>query len=212
MARPQGVRNRDFDEKRAKLLATLTDYALNSDLKRPSLRQFALAAGASEPTLRHYFVDRAGLVEAILQEIGVRGERIWALARTPSASIEDAVSEYLTLSEGGARHRGFVRAHAFGLIEGLADAEAGRAYAIHVLDPALDAVAEKFRATPEGPQSAAELRTLGLMLLAPLLLAVMRDEFLKSEIDPDLDLTSCVKILGDWTIASLSAGAASSDN
>ncbi|MEO0786583.1 MAG: hypothetical protein AAFY10_12875, partial [Pseudomonadota bacterium] len=85
MPRPAGVRNRDFADKRASLLATLTDFALNSDLRRPSLRQFAIAAEASEPTLRHYFQDRQGVVVAILECIGERGQALWNMIATPAS-------------------------------------------------------------------------------------------------------------------------------
>lgn len=73
MPRPAGARNHDFDEKRAALLDALTDFALSADLRRPSLRQFAQAMNASEPTLRHYFGDRQGLIIEILENIGRKG-------------------------------------------------------------------------------------------------------------------------------------------
>ena len=69
MPRPAGVRNHDFESKRTALLDTLTQFALEDNMQRPSLRQFAIAARASEPTLRHYFRDRQGLIIAILQYI-----------------------------------------------------------------------------------------------------------------------------------------------
>ena len=75
MPRPAGVRNHNFEAKRTALLETLTEFALQDDLRRPSLRQFALAAGASEPTLRHYFRDRQGVVIAILVRIDYETRR-----------------------------------------------------------------------------------------------------------------------------------------
>ena len=44
MPRPAGVRNHDFEAKKTALLDTLSEFALNDDLRRPSLRQFAIAA------------------------------------------------------------------------------------------------------------------------------------------------------------------------
>ena len=69
MSRPAGARNHDFCEKRTALLDTLTDFALAAALTRPSLRQIAIAANQSEPTLRHYFGDRQGLVLEIIENI-----------------------------------------------------------------------------------------------------------------------------------------------
>ena len=145
MPRPVGVRNKDFVEKRQALLDTLTQFALNADLRRPSLRQFAIAADASEPTLRHYFTDREGVVVAVLENIGRIGGPLWATIATPASDPATAITEYFRVSEAGMRHGGFIRAHAFGLIEGVANEAAGHAYLTYVLEPALSAIAEKLR-------------------------------------------------------------------
>lgn len=169
MPRPAGVRNHDFAEKKADLIARLCDHALNSDLRRPALRQFAQAVGASEPTLRHYFGDRSGLIVAILEEIGARGAALWELVSQPSASVPAAVEEYYRLSEAGMRHGGFVRAHAFGIIEGVADPAAAAAYRRCVLNPSLDALRRKLAATPGAPAREEALEAAALALFTPLL-------------------------------------------
>ena len=117
MPRPSGARNHDFEKKRAALLDTLTEFALNSGVQRPSLRQFAMAAKQSEPTLRHYFVDRQGLVIEIIRSIAARSEQIWALVRAPSKDLATAVSEYIKMTEISFREGMFARSHAFGLVE-----------------------------------------------------------------------------------------------
>ncbi len=178
MSRPPGVRNHDFVLKRAALLDTLTDFALASDLRRPSLRQFALAANAAEPTLRHYFTDRQGLVLAILEHIGHRGQPIWDLVASPSLNPQTALAEYFRVSEAGMRHGGFIRAHAFGLIEGLGDAQVGKAYLAHVLEPALGSISRKLAKTPGGPQTPAALRAAALAALAPLLVMSLHQDLL----------------------------------
>ena len=178
MPRPAGVRNKDFVEKRQALLSKLTDFALSSDLRRPSLRQFAIAAGASEPTLRHYFSDRKGVVLAILEEIGARGAHLWSTIATPATDPETAILEYFRISEAGMRHGGFVRAHAFGIIEGVADDQAGRAYLEHVLEPALRAVSEKLGNTPGAPQDPAALKAAAFAALSPMLVISLHQDLL----------------------------------
>ena len=178
MPRPVGVRNKDFVEKRQALLGKLTDFALSSDLRRPSLRQFAISAGASEPTLRHYFGDRKGVVLAILEEIGTRGAPLWSTITTPASDPETAIVEYFRISEAGMRHGGFVRAHAFGIIEGVADEHAGRAYLSHVLEPALHAIAHKLQNTPGGPQDPAALKAASFAALAPMLVISLHQDLL----------------------------------
>jgi len=187
MPRPAGVRNRDFADKRSALVNTLTDFALNSDLRRPSLRQFALAADASEPTLRHYFTDRQGVVVAILQTIGERGAAIWTAIASPATDPATAFEEYFRVSEAGMRHGGFIRAHGFGIIEGVADPEVGKAYLRFVLEPALQAVEKKFAATPGVDLSGQQLRGVALAALSPMLVMSLHQDLLGGEAEWEID-------------------------
>ncbi len=205
MARPMGVRNHDFEEKRAALLDALTDFALSADLRRPSLRQFAIAVQASEPTLRHYFTDRQGLVIAILENIGQRGAPLWAMVAIPSGSPAQALEEYFRVSEAGMRLGGFIRAHAFGLIEGLADEVAGRAYLEKVLEPALQAISAKLRATPGAPEQESALRAAALATLSPLLVMSLHQELLGGSHIAPIGSTETIRHLEAWLGRALSA-------
>lgn len=178
MPRPAGARNHDFEEKRAALLNTLTKYALTADLRRPSLRQFALAAQQSEPTLRHYFGDRQGLVIEILENMRQMALPLWISFASPSESTEEALDEYFRLVDEGLRHGQFARAHAFGLIEGLADEVVGRAYLEKLLEPALLSISDKLKVTPGGPRSEAGLRASALAVLSPLLIMSLHQDLL----------------------------------
>jgi AcrR family transcriptional regulator len=198
MPRPAGVRNHDFEEKRTALLDSLTDFALSADLRRPSLRQFALAVHQSEPTLRHYFTDRQGLVIDILENIGLRAGPLWAMVATPSASPAMAFEEYFRISEAGMRLGGFIRAHAFGLIEGLADEVAGRAYLEKVLEPALRAVSDKLRGTPGAPQEEFALRAAALATLSPLLVMSLHQELLDGARAAPIDSSAVIAQLQRW--------------
>lgn len=198
MPRPAGARNHDFDEKRAALLDALTDFALSADLRRPSLRQFAQAMNASEPTLRHYFGDRQGLVIEILENIGRKGAPLWAVVALPSANPATAFEEYFRISEAGMRLGGFIRAHAFGLIEGLADEAIGQAYLEKVLEPALNAVSDKLRATPGAPQDEAQLRAAALAALSPLLVMSLHQELLGGAATAPIDSSKVIAALQIW--------------
>lgn len=204
MPRPVGVRNHDFDEKRAALLDTLTDFALSADLRRPSLRQFAIAAHASEPTLRHYFTDRQGLVIDILENIGRKATPLWAMVATPSPSPAQAFEEYFRISEAGMRLGGFIRAHAFGLIEGLADETLGQAYLDKVLEPALRAVSDKLRATPGAPKDETALRAAALAALAPLLVMSLHQELLGGANSAPINTSQTIAQLQAWLAKGLS--------
>jgi len=206
MPRPAGARNHDFDEKRAALLDALTDFALSADLRRPSLRQFAMAVHQSEPTLRHYFHDRQGLVVEILENIGRRATPLWAMVATPSASPEVAFEEYFRISEAGMKLGGFTRAHAFGLIEGLADECAGKAYLEKVLEPALKAVSEKLRGTPGAPDDDAELRAAALATLSPMLVMSLHQELLGGVTSAPIDSGVTMRHLQGWLSRGVTSG------
>lgn len=198
MPRPAGARNHDFEEKRAALLDALTEFALSADLRRPSLRQFAQAMDASEPTLRHYFGDRQGLVLDILDNIGRKGAPLWAMVATPSSDPATAFEEYFRISEAGMRLGGFIRAHAFGLIEGLADETIGQAYLEKVLEPALAAVANKLRATPGAPQDETALRAAAFAALSPLLVMSLHQELLGGARSAPIDSSKVIRSLQEW--------------
>lgn len=177
MPRPAGARNYDFEEKRGALLDQLTIYALTADLRRPSLRQFALAVEQSEPTLRHYFGDRQQMVAEIIANIGAMATPIWEGFAGPAESSDVAIDQYFIMVEKSLTHGQFARAHAFGLIEGLADETVGRAYLEKLLEPALRSIAEKLRAAPGGPRTENGLRTASLAILSPLLMMTLHQDF-----------------------------------
>jgi AcrR family transcriptional regulator len=178
MPRPSGARNHDFEVKRAALLDTLTDFALNSGVQRPSLRQFAMAAKQSEPTLRHYFGDRQGLVIEIIKKIAANSEQVWALVRRPAKDVTSAVSEYIKLTEFSFREGMFARSHAFALVEGLADRVVGKVYLEFMLEPSLTAFSDKLAATPGGPSDPAQLRAATLAATGPLFVLALHQNLL----------------------------------
>ncbi len=204
MPRPAGVRNHNFEAKRNALLDTLTEFALRDDLRRPSLRQFALAAGASEPTLRHYFRDRQGVVIAILEHIHARAVPLWDVIKTGSPDTATAVAEYFRVTEAGLTHGGFARAHAFGLIEGMSDEAVGRAYLEYLLDPALDAVSAKMDATPGRPETETERRASAFMMLSPILVMTLHQQLLGGKDASPIDTNGFMTLMQTWLASGLS--------
>ncbi len=198
MPRPVGARNHDFKEKRAALVDALTNFALDADLRRPSLRQFAIAAEASEPTLRHYFDDRTGVVVAILENIGQRGAPIWNTISVPAENPMEAVEQYYRVADAGMRFANFTRAHAFGLIEGIADEKAGKAYLKHMLEPALTSIMGKLRGTPGCPQSNDALRAAALAIMSPLLIMSIHQGLLSGDTEAPIDAEATIGFLQSW--------------
>lgn len=178
MPRPVGVRNRDFEEKRAALIDTLTDFALSTERRNPSLRQFAIAANASEPTLRHYFGDRRGVILAILENLNKRGQPIWNAVQTPAKDAQTAIEEYFRVTRVGMVYGGFAEAHAFGIIEGIADEVVGEAYLEFILNPALEVVSHKLGHTPGASFSGKDGVAAAFLVLAPLLVMTLHQHLL----------------------------------
>ncbi|MCG8442484.1 MAG: TetR/AcrR family transcriptional regulator [Caulobacterales bacterium] len=189
MARPRGVRNPDFEQKRNRLIEALTNHVLAADLKRASLRQFAQAAGVSEPTLRHYFEDRRGVVCAILKRIAERTREFLEPDSVASFDyhgvLHDQAGRTLDAVSGGM----FVRAHVFGLIEGAADEELGRLYVTTLLEPALSAFEEGMAAflDPADPDSQRR-RAAALMFFGPMLLTSIHQRLLGGETHDPIDM------------------------
>ncbi len=204
MPRPAGVRNHDFEAKKTALLDALSEFALNDDLRRPSLRQFAIAAKASEPTLRHYFKDRQGVVIAILKHIHTRAIPLWDVIATGSPDTATAVEEYFRVTEAGLTHGGFARAHAFGIIEGMADEKVGQAYLEYLLDPALKAVADKMDATPGKPETKDERRASAFMMLSPILVMTLHQQLLGGQDASPVDTQGFLKLMQGWLASGLS--------
>ena len=204
MPRPAGVRNHDFEAKKTALLDALSEFALNDDLRRPSLRQFAIAAKASEPTLRHYFKDRQGLVIAILKHIHLRALPLWQVIATGAPDTATAVEEYFRVTEAGLTHGGFARAHAFGIIEGMADETVGQAYLEFLLDPALQAVSDKMDATPGRPETEIERRSAAFMMLSPILVMTLHQQLLGGEQASPIDTPGFLKLMQGWLASGLS--------
>ncbi|MEM7328568.1 MAG: hypothetical protein AAF437_07505 [Pseudomonadota bacterium] len=204
MPRPAGVRNHDFEAKKTALLDTLSEFALNDDLRRPSLRQFAIAAHASEPTLRHYFKDRQGLVIAILKHIHARAIPLWQVIATGAPDTRAAVEEYFRVTEAGLTHGGFARAHAFGIIEGMADETVGQAYLEFLLDPALAAVSDKMQATPGKPETPDERRASAFMMLSPILVMTLHQQLLGGQQASPIDTSGFLKLMQNWLASGLS--------
>jgi AcrR family transcriptional regulator len=203
MPRPSGARNHDFEVKRTALLDTLTEFALNSGVQRPSLRQFAMAAKQSEPTLRHYFVDRQGLVIEIIRNIAVRSEQIWALVRAPAKDPAAAVSEFTKMAAISFREGMFARSHAFALVEGLADRVVGRVYLESMLEPSLNAFSQKLAATPGGPRDKSHLLAATLAATGPLFMLALHQNLLEGREHFPMETGEIFGILDQWIGASL---------
>lgn len=164
MARPVGVRNADFEQKRERLLDGLTAYALADGVHLPSMRQLSIAANSSQPTLCHYFDDRAGLVCAIIERLRETTRPVRKQMRIPGKSLEASVNSLLSLAADASQNRTYLRSHAFAIREGMVDPDVYTAYSRQLVDTAIDAIAERFVKSPGGPRNFANARSAAQIL------------------------------------------------
>lgn len=166
--------------RKEELLADLARIAIAERSAPVSLRQFAIKTGVSEPTLRHYFTDRRGVVNAIIAYFA-DGARDW-LKRSaePAESLEQAVQGYAGLALEGADTDIFAQAHAFALVESIHDPIVARAYLDTIIEPSLQAIEHRLSPSLDPAGDAPDrVRHAAIGLYAPILIAVLHQRLLR---------------------------------
>lgn len=180
MARPSGTRNPGYIDKRRRLARAAVQPLL--DLDSPlSLRQTARAAGVSVPTMRHYFGDLDGVVQAAFEVMRDQGRpyeaRLAGGAEAPGP-LPASVRWMVRFVHEGWRV-GVSRMHAAGIARGLETVPRGRAYLDSLLEPLLQAVEARLAIHRDrGELRPVDLRQAALSLIAPLVLAWLHQDAL----------------------------------
>ncbi len=176
-------------DRKTELLELLSHTALQQSSAPVSLRQFAIQAGVSEPTLRHHFADRQGLVIAILRHVAAEAASFLARTATPGADYAQSVRGYVDLAMEGFGNDLFARAHAFALVESIHDPIVAQAYLTHIIEPSLAAIEARLSPSldPDGMQPD-KVRDTAFFLYAPVLMAVLHQRLLRGEHVRPLDL------------------------
>lgn len=185
MARSAAARATD---RKSELLDLLARIAIAERSAPVSLRQFAIKAGVSEPTLRHYFTDRQGVVIAVIDYFAA-GARAW-LERSaqPRASLEASVKDYGALAMEGSSSDVFAQAHAFAFVESIHDRTVARAYLELIIEPSLTALERRLApGVDPGADNPERVRHAAIFLYAPVLVAVLHQRLLAGEESRPLD-------------------------
>ncbi len=126
MGRISGSRNRDHELTRSRLVESLARQILMAGGTHPSLRVLAEGAGVDPGTLRHYFGDRRGVVQAAFEHLMKFGQerQAWAksLAEQPARPAFHHLLEQISIAWTGA----LGGMHAAGFAEGMSDSELGQ--------------------------------------------------------------------------------------
>lgn len=170
----------------------MTERMMRREVARPSLRQLAESAGVSVPTLRHYFGDRAEVVEAMLEEYRRQGEERLKWVAAPQGTFETSVRQFCYSMVAGMTAPLPVRlgdVFAVGIAEGLLDSDIGPAALRNIVDPAVDACRARLQAhVDRGEMIPADTRSAALMLLSPLLIAVLHQDQMHGSSCSPMDL------------------------
>ncbi len=184
---------------RQRELLDLLSVAAVADRSGPvSLRQFAIRAGVSEPTLRHFFGDRQGVVIAILHHFARQADAWLALSATPGDTLETSVKGYLDLALQGFDNSLFVQAHAFALVESIHDPVVARAYLDIVVEPSLQAIEKRLAPgiDPEG-SNPDRVRHGALALYSTMLFATLHQRLLRGSEARPLEMNRFFADLSD---------------
>ncbi|OJH33973.1 TetR/AcrR family transcriptional regulator [Cystobacter ferrugineus] len=189
MGRISGARNRDHEETRSRLAQSLAQQLLLAGGTHPSLRTLAEGAGVDPGTLRHYFGDRQGVMQAAFGHLMKFGQerQAWAksLAERPAREAFHHLLEQISAAWAGS----LGGMHAAGFAEGMSDSELGQIYISSIFEPTLNAIEELlivFHA--RGELSVPDARVAGLALLSPVLMALFHQHQLHGRRCRPLDL------------------------
>ena len=193
----------DHTNRKSELLRLLAATAVADRSGPVSLRQFAIRAGVSEPTLRHHFGDRQAVVIAIIEHFARQARDFLAASAAPQADLDAAVHGYLNLALQGVENPVFIQAHSFALVEAIHDPVVARAYLDAIVEPSLKALEARLAPalTAQGRQ-AEDIRHAALSLYSSVIFAILHQRLLRGQEARPLNM-------GDYfeTLARLLSGA-----
>lgn len=173
LSRPSGARNADYHERRAELIARI-ERRLISPPDHPPMSVLAKAAGVSIPTMKHYFGDRAGVIDAVLRDGAERGVKFMAVAAEPAGDFSGSLQQLAAFVIQGWRRGRLGNLHAIGFAEAQRQERPAATYLDGIMDPMIDAVAARLqRHMEQGDMQVGDARHAAIGFLGPLFLALM---------------------------------------
>lgn len=150
----------------------------------------AQVAGVSIPTMKHYFGNRAGVVEAIMRDGGERGAKFMTVAAEPVGDFAASIQQLATFIIQGWRRGRLGNLHAVGFAEAQRHEAQAATYLEAIMEPMIDSVAARLeRHIERGEMRVTNLRHAAIGFIGPLFLALLHQvEFQGAELEPlDLD-------------------------
>lgn len=203
MARPTGVRNQDYEDKRAALLTSLADYVLTENVFVPSFRQMAIAAETSEPTLKHYFDNRTGLVLALLKHFHDSIAPLRDVLGRAFPTIGEAVRDYTEIAKQMSKDSRYINAHVFAIRESLIDVDIFGAYVRYLVEPGTAALAERLVKSKGGPVNYSTARIAASMIITNASTMAFRKIILGDKDPVPIDYDHQFSLMANWMLNGL---------
>lgn len=168
---------------------------------RPSLRELAVAAGVSVPTLRHYFGARPQVIDAIFEDCLRLGREGLDAQRSSEKPFDESVQDYveaLIRALRAKRDVGLGDLIAVSLGEGLIDTAVSPSTLRHILNPTIEALEARLRVhIARGEMIETDVRAAALMLVSPLLLAILHQDQMRGAAMSPMRVEETVLAIGD---------------
>lgn len=201
MPRPKGTRDADYGVKRSELLRGMSLHMMRRESPRPSLRELAVAAGVSVPTLRHYFGARPQVIDAIFEDCLRLGRDGLDAQRQSEKPFDDSIRDYVQALIYAMRAKRDVALGdliAVGLGEGLIDKAVSASTLRHILDPTIEALEARLRVhIARGEMIESDVRAAALMLVSPLLLATLHQDQMRGAVKTPIHLEDTGLAIGE---------------
>lgn len=190
MGRPTGSRNRDYAQTRYALACAVGQHLLRPGGEPATFTDLAAAAGVSPTTLKHYFADRDGVFDAVMEVALTDSSRYLDDAAAPGGRTpEESLGGLVAGTVEAWRRFGLGRLFACSLAWGLEHQRRGPAFLEGVLEPFLQAAERLLAAHVErGELAPVDVRATALGLLAPVVLALLHQDSLGGHTTRRLDV------------------------
>lgn len=194
MAKKHGSVNADYEEKRM-ALAHRALMAWREQGVGMSMRALARACAVTVPTLVHYFGDRQGLFDAIMEQSHKEGYIHMSRVShpLPEETVEQAVERFLRYFVVGWQVGGLREVNEMGLGESIANPASGRSYLVHTLEPLLGTCEHLLAGLiAHQKMEPLDVRVAALALVSPVFLALMHQHTLDGEACRPLDVDAMI--------------------
>ena len=207
MPRTTGARNRDYEETRHRLAMSVAEHLRTADGTPATFKQLAEGAGVSQATLKYYFGDRDGAVDAALEAVAAAGApHLAAITVVPAdLGLRESLLTVARDFVGAWRSAGVGRLFANGVAEGLTHPGHGPAAVTTVIEPLVQATEARLAVHVERGELPADLplREAALAFLGPLLVALLHQDPLFGDRCRPLDLDDYVGTAVDLVVDGL---------